>query len=73
METATQSVKSILLDIHSGMVRSGLSEFIFFLFRGQMVGKIGRQIKKLSNGALVVPRIYALDPAGTLSGLSQQK
>lgn len=35
-------------------------------FSGQMVGKIGRQIKNLSNGTLVIPRIYALDPAGKL-------
>lgn len=31
-----------------------------------MVGKIGRQIKNLSNGTLIIPRIYALDPAGKL-------
>lgn len=29
-----------------------------------MAGKIGRELKKLSKGALVVPQIYALDPAG---------
>lgn len=29
-----------------------------------MVGKIGRHLKKKSNGTLVIPRIYALDPAG---------
>lgn len=29
-----------------------------------MVGKIGRHLKYLSNGKVVVPRIYALDPAG---------
>lgn len=29
-----------------------------------MVGKIGRTLKALSSGKLVIPRIYALDPAG---------
>lgn len=29
-----------------------------------MVGKIGRHLKKISEGKLVIPRIYALDPAG---------
>lgn len=31
---------------------------------GQLVGKIGRQVKKITNGKLVVPKIIALDPAG---------
>lgn len=46
-----------------GSVRS-TRNFNFFLFRGQMIGKIGRQLKIISNGTLVIPRIYALDPAG---------
>jgi Lipase len=29
-----------------------------------MVGKVGRHLKKISEGKLVLPRIYALDPAG---------
>ena len=29
-----------------------------------MVGKIGRQLKKISSGRLVIPRIFALDPTG---------
>lgn len=29
-----------------------------------MVGMIGRYLKRVSNGNVVVPRIYALDPAG---------
>lgn len=32
-----------------------------------MAGKIGRELKKISNGMLVVPQIYALDPAGKLA------
>lgn len=36
----------------------------FSLIRGQMVGKIGRHLKLISNEKVVVPRIYALDPAG---------
>lgn len=32
-----------------------------------MVGKIGRQLRKISNGALVIPRIYALDPASKIN------
>jgi len=31
---------------------------------GQMVGKIGRHLRKITNGKLSVPRIIALDPAG---------
>lgn len=31
---------------------------------GQMVGKVGRQLQKITSGRLVIPRIYALDPAG---------
>lgn len=36
----------------------------FFFVRGQMVGKIGRHLKFLSDSKVVVPRIFALDPAG---------
>lgn len=29
-----------------------------------MVGKIGRHLQKITNGKMILPRIYALDPAG---------
>lgn len=45
------------------------NQITFLPFSGQMIGKISRQIKNLSNGTLVIPRIYALDPAGNV-GLS---
>jgi Lipase len=31
---------------------------------GQMVGKIGRHVKKLSGGVYSISSIFALDPAG---------
>lgn len=31
-------------------------------FSGQMVGKISRQLKKITSGKLIIPRIFALDP-----------
>ena len=31
-----------------------------------MSGMVGRKIKELSNGKIVIPRIIALDPAGKL-------
>lgn len=34
------------------------------LHRGQLVGKIGRHVQELTKGKLILPRIYALDPAG---------
>lgn len=38
-----------------------------------MAGKIGRELKKLSNGTLSIPQIYALDPAGMLSPVKKIK
>lgn len=31
---------------------------------GQMVAKIGRHLKKLTDGRVTIPALYALDPAG---------
>lgn len=31
---------------------------------GQCIGLVGRHLKKLSNNSFVIPRLYALDPAG---------
>lgn len=38
-----------------------------------MVGKIGRHLKKLSAGRVVMPRIYALDPAGKMLSYCNSK
>lgn len=68
MKTAIQSTISTSSGIHLGEHEWASEAFDPNLtpFRGQMVGKIGRQIKNLSNGTLLIPRIYALDPAGKL-------
>jgi hypothetical protein len=29
-----------------------------------MVGKIGRMVKKFTNGKMTIPKIFALDPSG---------
>lgn len=31
---------------------------------GECAGLVGREVKRISNGKFVIPRIYALDPAG---------
>lgn len=31
---------------------------------GQIVGKIGRTVTKMTNGKMVIPKIFALDPSG---------
>lgn len=38
-----------------------------------MVGKIGRHVKKLSDGKVVIPKIFALDPAGKLCKIKKIK
>lgn len=37
---------------------------LIFLFRAHLVGKTARHINITSNGRLIVPRVYGLDPAG---------
>jgi hypothetical protein len=32
-------------------------------FRGQLIGNIGRMLKEMTSGKLVIPKMFALDPA----------
>lgn len=50
-----------ICDIFSSLIAQ---PFLRNRSRGQMVGKISRHLRKISNGTMIIPRIYALDPAG---------
>ncbi|CRL07959.1 CLUMA_CG020953, isoform A [Clunio marinus] len=64
MKVIAETMAEELRDMFNEGYPISLFHLVGHSLGGQMVGKISRHLKKITDGTMEVPRVYSLDPAG---------